>query len=448
MQQLAFDPDDCFLCSFDISSLFTNVPLAETIQICADTLYDGDLSPPQFSKEIFIELMNIATTSAEFSFNNVMYKQIDGVTMGSPLGPALANIFVGYHENKLFQTINEPFFYTRYVDDTFSIFRTEADADQFFLALNSLHPALKFTMEKEADQALSFLDVKVDKSEKQFLTSIYRKPTFTGRYMRWDSFAPSKRKTNLIETLVHRALVICSPGKVKQELDCIRSILQELDCIRSILKNNGYPETIINFSISKKISRFRLLPKEGPKKCPVYLKLPWIGNISRKFEKQVKSNVQNCFRAVDPRVIFQTRKILPSIYKDAVPITHQSMVVYQYVCRCDCRYVGRTSLRLQDRINQHIPKSIRNIENPTKVLPKRNCKITTPLNQLDCDSAIGLHLIQHPDCASHYHIDQFSVLAKARTIFHLGALEATFIKTLKPILCRQKEFVYSLQILQ
>ena len=113
----------------------------------------------------------------------------------------------------------------------------------------------------------------------------------------------------------------------------------------------------------------------------MYLKLPWIGNISRKFEKQVKSNIQNCFRAVDPRVILQTRKILPLIYKDTVPITHQSMVVYQYVCHCDCRYVGLTSLRLQDRINQHIPKSIRNKENPTKVLPKRNCKITTPLNQ-------------------------------------------------------------------
>ena len=101
-------------------------------------------------------------------------------------------------------------------------------------------------MEKEANQTLSFLDVKVDKSEKQFQRSVYRKPTFTGRYMRWDSFAPFKRKTNLIETLVHRALVICPPGKVKQELDCIRSIL----------KNSGYPKTIINSSISKKISRF------------------------------------------------------------------------------------------------------------------------------------------------------------------------------------------------
>ena len=50
---------------------------------------------------------------------------------------------------------------------------------------------------------------------------------------------------------------------------------------------------------------------------------------------------------------------------------------------------GRTSLRLHDKINQHIPKSIRNKENPTKVLPKRNCKITTPLNQRDRDSATG-----------------------------------------------------------
>ena len=89
-------------------------------------------------------------------------------------------------------------------------------------------------------------------------------------------------------------------------------------------------------------------------------------------------------------------KILPSVYKDAVHITHQSMIVYQYVCRCDCRSADRTSLRLQDRINLHISKSIHNKENPTKVLPKRNCKITTPLIQPDCDSAIGLHLFKIP----------------------------------------------------
>ena len=173
---------------------------------------------------------------------------------------------------------------------------------------------------------------------------------------------------------MHRALVICSKSKLQQELDSIRSILRQ----------NGYPEVIINSTISKKIARFHQPVKEGPQKCPVYLKLPWIGNMSLKFEKQVKSNVKNCFSAVEPRVIFQTRKILPSIYKDVVPTTQQSLVVYQYVCRCDCRYVGRTSLRLQERITQHIPKSIRNKEKPTKLLPRRNCKTKTPLNQLEC----------------------------------------------------------------
>ena len=110
--------------------------------------------------------------------------------------------------------------------------------------------------------------------------------------------------------------------------------------------------------------------------------------------------------------------------------------------------MGRTSLGLQERITQHIPKSIRNKEKPTKVLPGRNCQAKTILNQLECNSAIGIHLLQNPDCAAHYHNRKFLILAKARTQFHLAALEAIFIKTHKTILRWQKEFVCFLQILQ
>ena len=52
--------------------------------------------------------MKTATSSVEFSFNNIMYRQIDGVATGSPLGPALENIFVGYYESKLFKKISKP----------------------------------------------------------------------------------------------------------------------------------------------------------------------------------------------------------------------------------------------------------------------------------------------------------------------------------------------------
>ena len=77
------------MCFFDISSLLTNVPLEETINICADALCCNDSdAQPFISKAVLIELMKSAIFGVEFSFNDIMYKQTDGVAMGSPLGPA------------------------------------------------------------------------------------------------------------------------------------------------------------------------------------------------------------------------------------------------------------------------------------------------------------------------------------------------------------------------
>ena len=232
-------PKEMFLCSFDIHSLFTNVPLAEAIQICADVLCGGELIPPDYPKEIFVELMKTASKLVEFSFNNNMYKQIDGVAMDSPLSVALANIFVGYHESKLFESTTKPFLYHRYVDDTFAIFGSEKECTSFLKALNSMHSALKFTFEKEENGKLPFLDVLVEKSNEGLTTSIFRKPTFTGQHFHWDSLRPTKRKTNLVETLVHRALMICSKSKLQHELENISSIL----------RNNGYPECYSNHHV-------------------------------------------------------------------------------------------------------------------------------------------------------------------------------------------------------
>ena len=79
IQQLEVNSNDSILCSFDVCSLFTNVPLAETIKICTETLYNNHLPTPIIPNHVFIELMKTATTSVEFSFNNIMYRQIQGV---------------------------------------------------------------------------------------------------------------------------------------------------------------------------------------------------------------------------------------------------------------------------------------------------------------------------------------------------------------------------------
>ena len=202
MQNLDIDPN-VFMRSFDASSLFTNVPLDETIKICLKALYDQSNSQPVIPKNVFVELMKSATSSVEFSFNSTMYKQTDGVAMGSPLGPALANIFVGYYEEKLFSQTQKPPTYFRYVDDTFAIFNHKAEADEFLTKLNCLHPSLKFTFEKEKGKCLPFLDVYIKRTDVGLETSVYWKPTFTRQYLRWESFSPLKCKISLISTLVH-----------------------------------------------------------------------------------------------------------------------------------------------------------------------------------------------------------------------------------------------------
>ena len=235
-----------FLCPFDISSLFTNVPLDETVDICAGALYRGYLDCPPFSEDTFRELMLIATRGVEFSFNNQMYKQLDGVAMGSPLGPAVVNTFVGFHERTLFENTTKPGVYSRYVDDTCLIFGSELDCDCFQGKLNLLHPALKFTVEMEQKNSLNFLDVLVEKEGTGFLTSIYRKPTFTGQYIRWNSFSPKTRRISLIKTLDHRALTIFSKTGLGSELNIIKELLVEI----------GYPADVLLSCINQKLANF------------------------------------------------------------------------------------------------------------------------------------------------------------------------------------------------
>ena len=303
------DPSSVFLCSFNISCLFTNVPLAETIQICADALYSSEHSPAPFPWQIFVELMEMATSSVEFRFIDIMHRQINGVAMGSPLGPVLANIFVGYYKSKLFQTTSKPEMYYRYMGDTFAVFSNEDECDLFVDSLNSLHPSLCFTFEKESNLALPFLDVLVEKPPSKFITFIYWKPTFTSQYLRWNSFSPRKCKTNLILTLTHRALAICSPERLPSKLDKIKFILL----------TNGYPEHVIKSFMVMKMKQFHALPKFGPEKCPIHLCLPWLGSVSTRFEKLVKSAVKQCFSGVEPRVVYSTNELLSATNKDVVP---------------------------------------------------------------------------------------------------------------------------------
>ena len=161
---------------------------------------------------------------------------------------------------------------------------------------------------------------------------------------------------------------------------------------------------------------------------------------------QIKTAVKCCYFAVEPCIVYTTRQLLPAAKKDVLPAFHQSNIVYQFLCHCDSRCVGRTSQRLQQRIKQYVPKTIlqKHISQDRSTLA-RSCKPIRSFKAETSFSAIG-HLLQNPTCACEYNDNKFSILARGRTSFYLSTLEAMYIKTSKLNLCKQKKFVYGLKI--
>ena len=87
-----------FMASLDVESLFTNIPIDETIKDVVDDLFSSNMYRGKLSKSELYYLLKLATSESSFIFDNILYKQIDGVAMGSPLGPTLANAYLCHYE--------------------------------------------------------------------------------------------------------------------------------------------------------------------------------------------------------------------------------------------------------------------------------------------------------------------------------------------------------------
>ena len=98
-----------------------------------------------------------------------------------------------------------------------------------------------------------------------------------------------------------------------------------MDTIKQLLIDNGYPQDVLVSCIKEKLANTSSEKRFGPQKCPVYIKLLWIGNVSSKFENQINKAITSCFHAVKPCVVYNTRVILPSAKTDSVPTTHKRL---------------------------------------------------------------------------------------------------------------------------
>ena len=111
--------------SFDIKSLFTNIPLTETLKLCVQNIYKNQTHVGSFNKTWFYSLLKIIMFESLFIFDGKIYGQCDGVAIGSRLGPTLANVFMCPFKNIWLENCPahfKPFVYRRFTDDIFLLF--------------------------------------------------------------------------------------------------------------------------------------------------------------------------------------------------------------------------------------------------------------------------------------------------------------------------------------
>ena len=165
------------IASFDIESLFTKITLQETIALCVENLFKDRAHVDNLSKGSFRELFIRTLSESLFLFDQEFYKQHDGIAMGFPLRPTLANVFLCYHEKVWLQNYPfefKPIIYRRYVADTFPLFRSKHYIDKFRNYLNHQRKNIRFTSEIENENCISFFDTKISSDNNNFTTSVYR----------------------------------------------------------------------------------------------------------------------------------------------------------------------------------------------------------------------------------------------------------------------------------
>lgn len=169
--------------------------------------------------------------------NNLLYilrtnffEQIASATMGLPISPVIANLYMEQFEKWAIATCRTATkLWIRYVDDTFVIWpHGEGSLNEFQDHLNNQHGSIQFTKEVEEDGKIGFLDVSVKRNKGEFITKVYCKPTHTDLHTHYTSHHHPSVKSGTVKCLVKRAEIVCDDITIKEELSYLRETVTVL----------------------------------------------------------------------------------------------------------------------------------------------------------------------------------------------------------------------------
>ena len=411
-------PDHYKLISFDVSSLFTSVPLEYTINIILKRIYDNQEVQTSIEREVMKELLLLCTKNVHFTFNNKIYRQTDGVAMGSPLGPVISGIFMVELERTVIPQLSDHMLpWKRYVDDT--IAWINPDTVQIVTdKLNGFHENIKFTHEMEDNGTISFLDVLIKCTGNQFQTTVFRKPTNNDIYLHWNSFAPKKWKQGTLRTLILRAFTICSNDEhFKNEIYYLR---------KAFTKTNGYPnwffDQVYNNITQERNIEQNIETRDGgsTETSETVLLVPYQGEVGDNILKSIKKTVDMYDKSHKLKIIYTGTKLGTKFsIKDKTLKEHENNVVYEVSCpqfNCNETYIGETARRLVERVKDHSGRDEKS------------------------------HVVRHAMERNHdpVTINNFNILAKNKRLgnyYYRKTMEAIFIKNNRPTLNTQEKSI-------
>ena len=359
---------DYYMASFDIKSLFTNIPVAETCQIILDKLFPHHNSTHNgFDKMQFERMLNNCLQNNIFLFNGNVYEQVDGCPMGGCISPTMANIFLCHYEKIWIDQCPvefKPVLYKRYVDDSFLLFRHKSHVEKFHQYINSKHGRIKFTVENERDNILPFLDIKITKLPDGFETGTYRKPTHTGLGMKANSAVSNTYKRGLVKCLLDRATKINSTRT---------GLCREIQHLKKFFCQNGFGlkwvQKLINErmdSLARSSEPITTVPKKD-----IFCKFPFMSNHHNELLKRnLNSLIAQFYPQVNLRMVFQNNHTISSMFrfKDVIPKDLRSNIVYKYTCGvCNSAYIGETTRHFRTRVAEHMgisPRTGKPVKNP------------------------------------------------------------------------------------
>ncbi len=256
LDDVTFTAQD-LLISFDVASLYTRVPINESLEIIEQRLEDMRTlkndpiaAITTLTNKAIMKLLKFVLGQCYFSWDSTLYLQRAGLPMGSRISPIIANIFLENLEYRvLTSSLSVPKLYLRYVDDIFIIWnQAKGDYKNFLALLNQQHPNISLTEELENNGSLPFLDVVISRPVVSprvqdctpLTVAVYRKPSHSDRYLHFRSAHPENLKKNVVRGLWLRAnrLLHKYPFQLNRELSHLKSTLTS--------DTNQYPPDRVN----------------------------------------------------------------------------------------------------------------------------------------------------------------------------------------------------------